>query len=375
MVDRRQAAAASSTYRRLLRRPAPREQAVGALELDIRERDADLAVGEARDLRPVGADDAGRGALIGAGAGRRGDVDGALERAAHQRLLVVGVRRIAPARRQRAVIGHDPVRHEHDLGARARERARGLGVAERLVADGDAERDTGGAEQTAAAAGDVVGLLGGVDLGLGLHAERRPVGADHDRDDLAPGGGDALGPHDRDDAAARRRRREPCDRAVERPVRQLRHVTRLAAVAGNRGLGQADDAGAGRRRPLDGGDRRRDRLVERRRERRRGHRDADAGISGQLVDRALRGRLVVAPAHDLRAVADAPVADVVVDDLDDELRPQRDPFELAVGGPAARIAAAALAGLVRCELGDQLALRGGRERRGVPDGRSPPSGS
>ena len=44
--------------------------------------------------------------------------------------------------------------------------------------------------------------------------------------------------------------------------------------------------------------------------------------SAQLVEGALARRLVVAPADDLRAVADAPVARVVVADLDDQLRSQ-----------------------------------------------------
>ena len=88
----------------------------------------------------------------------------------------------------------------------------------------------------------------------------------------------------------------------------------------------------------------------------------------QLIDRALARRLVLAPAHDLRAVADAPVADVVVADLDDELGAQRDPLEVAVGGPAARLAAAALAGLVGRELAEQLALARGGEGRAVADG-------
>src|SRR5579863_1777295 len=89
--------------------------------------------------------------------------------------------------------------------------------------------------------------------------------------------------------------------------------------------------------------------------------------SVQLVDRALARRLVLAPANDLRAVANPPVADVVVADLDNQLRPKLDPFELAVGGPAARLTAAASAGLKRRQLSAQLALALRREGRAVAD--------
>src|SRR5579862_9448185 len=90
-----------------------------------------------------------------------------------------------------------------------------------------------------------------------------------------------------------------------------------------------------------------------------------SGGSRELVDRALARRLVVSPADDRRAVADAPVARVVISDLDDELRAQRDPLELAFGRPAARVGAAALARLVGRELGDQLALAFRREAGAV----------
>src|SRR5688572_17761373 len=63
----------------------------------------------------------------------------------------------------------------------------------------------------------------------------------------------------------------------------------------------------------------------------------------ELVDRAGAGRLVVAPALHLGAVADAAVGDVVEGDLDDELGAQGDPLELVVGAPARRVGAAALA--------------------------------
>ena len=78
-------------------------------------------------------------------------------------------------------------------------------------------------------------------------------------------------------------------------------------------------------------------------------------------------RLVVAPAQDLRPVADAPGRDVVEADLDHELGPQRDPLEVAVGRPAARVGRAALAGLVRGQRLDQLALLLRLQARGVAD--------
>src|SRR3954454_22382342 len=87
----------------------------------------------------------------------------------------------------------------------------------------------------------------------------------------------------------------------------------------------------------------------------------------KLVERAGRGRLVVAPAQHFRVVADAPVAHVVERDLDHELRPQRDPLEVAPLRPARRLAGPALAGLVRRQLGRQLALLLGREAGRVAD--------
>src|SRR4051794_9265479 len=91
---------------------------------------------------------------------------------------------------------------------------------------------------------------------------------------------------------------------------------------------------------------------------------AAAGVSGfldgplapELVRAAVGRRLVVAPAQDLGAVADAVVGGVVERHLDHELRAQLDPLELALVVPATRVAVAALPGLVRRELGRQLAL-------------------
>src|SRR5215213_386791 len=75
----------------------------------------------------------------------------------------------------------------------------------------------------------------------------------------------------------------------------------------------------------------------------------------QLLHRALARRLVLAPALQLRAMADAPAADVVEGDLDDQLGPQRDPLQLLVALPAARVGTAALAARIHAESVDQLA--------------------
>src|ERR1700709_770072 len=87
----------------------------------------------------------------------------------------------------------------------------------------------------------------------------------------------------------------------------------------------------------------------------------------ELVDRALRRRFVVAPAQQPGAVADAPGTDLVKAPLDHEFGAQRDPLQLLGRAPAARVGAAALAGLVRREGGHELALLLGLEPAGVAD--------
>src|SRR5215216_5398064 len=87
----------------------------------------------------------------------------------------------------------------------------------------------------------------------------------------------------------------------------------------------------------------------------------------ELVCPAVLRFLVVAPAADLRPVADPVVGDVVEGDLDHQLGAQLDPLELALAAPAARIAHAALAGLVGREPRRQLALLGCLEAGRVPD--------
>src|SRR6185312_9883937 len=90
-------------------------------------------------------------------------------------------------------------------------------------------------------------------------------------------------------------------------------------------------------------------------------------LAGELVDGAVLGVLVLAPAVELGPVADAPGGDVVEADLDHELGAQLDPLEVAPLAPAAGLARAALAGLVGRELLDQVALLLSLQARAVPD--------
>src|SRR5262249_24434541 len=77
----------------------------------------------------------------------------------------------------------------------------------------------------------------------------------------------------------------------------------------------------------------------------RGGPPTGAGGLPQRVDLPPLGRLVVAPADNLRAVANTAAARVVVGDLDHQLGPQLSPLELPAGVPATGIARALLAGL------------------------------
>src|SRR4051794_9893789 len=90
-------------------------------------------------------------------------------------------------------------------------------------------------------------------------------------------------------------------------------------------------------------------------------------LPAQLLERALARVLVLAPAHELRAMADAVARDVVEVDLDYELWPQALPHEFLVGLPATRLAAAALVRPVWLEQRGKLALLLGREAGGVAD--------
>ncbi len=83
----------------------------------------------------------------------------------------------------------------------------------------------------------------------------------------------------------------------------------------------------------------------------------------KLIEGALARVLVLAPAPQLGAVADAPGGDVVEVDLDHQLGAQRDPLEVAPRAPAAGVGGAALPRLVGREEADEAALLGGGESR------------
>src|SRR3954469_13340849 len=79
-------------------------------------------------------------------------------------------------------------------------------------------------------------------------------------------------------------------------------------------------------------------------------------LSPQLVHRALARFLVVAPALELRPVADAVARDVVERDLAHELGAKALPHELLVGFPARRLPPPPLPRAVGLEEAEQLAL-------------------
>src|ERR1700722_15014461 len=80
-----------------------------------------------------------------------------------------------------------------------------------------------------------------------------------------------------------------------------------------------------------------------------------------LRQRAVARGLVLAPAEDLGAMPDAAVGRVVKRDLEEDRAPQRDPLNLLLGLPAARVAVAADAGLIRRQPIDQRPLLGGAQ--------------
>src|SRR4051812_21012640 len=80
------------------------------------------------------------------------------------------------------------------------------------------------------------------------------------------------------------------------------------------------------------------------------------GSRPELVHRALARLLILAPALELRPVADAVARDVVKRDLAHELGPEPLPHELLVGLPARRLARAPLPGAIGLEEAEQLAL-------------------
>src|SRR5260370_40748881 len=79
-------------------------------------------------------------------------------------------------------------------------------------------------------------------------------------------------------------------------------------------------------------------------------------LSGHLLEAALLGPLVLPPAQDPRAVADAPSADMVERHFDHQLGTQLDPLELLLVLPPARIALPPLAGLRRPQTLDERTL-------------------
>src|SRR5271154_2861106 len=79
-------------------------------------------------------------------------------------------------------------------------------------------------------------------------------------------------------------------------------------------------------------------------------------LDGQLIEGALARILVLAPAPQLGAVADAPGGDVVEVDFHDQLGAQGDPLEVLAGAPATGVGAAALSRLEGLEETDQAPL-------------------
>src|SRR5689334_17882850 len=141
-------------------RVAQRHPAGGAAEVDVLHEYATVSVVELRDELTVRVDDAcGRG-LVAEGVVAAGEVDAVFEGSAEYGFLVVGAGRVAP-RAGVTLLGvvADVVRVEHDLGASPGGPPDRLRVAERLVADGDAEGDAGRGEYAAAAPRHVVRLL------------------------------------------------------------------------------------------------------------------------------------------------------------------------------------------------------------------------
>jgi hypothetical protein len=80
--------------------------------------------------------------------------------------------------------------------------------------------------------GDVVRLLGWIDLGLGLDAEDGSVAIEHDCDDLAPDGRRTLHPDDGHDVGGSNRPGDLRQSGVEGAGRVVGDRARLAPVAG-----------------------------------------------------------------------------------------------------------------------------------------------
>src|SRR3954454_16669845 len=286
--------------------PAAGHQSVRRVEVDVDRNDADLAIREAGDERPVRTDDPRDRPLRRPGSVGGSDVDAVLEGADEQRLLVVRIPRIAPQARQGAVVRDDVVRDEHDLGASQHESSGDLRIAIGLVTDGDAERDTGRREGPPPGARDVPPLLRGIDLRLDLLANTRPIRTEHDRQDLEPGGGRPFGTDDRDDPDPTGCGPDDSERLLQRVGADLGDWVRLIAVSRQRRLGQADDPGAEACRLLDGSDGRGYGVVQRRGQRRRGDRDADRGHGAESSPSGPRSRATGARGRASRLPRPAP---------------------------------------------------------------------
>src|SRR5437764_1327979 len=81
-------------------------------------------------------------------------------------------------------------------------------------------------------------------------------------------------------------------------------------------------------------------------------------LGGHLLELALRGRLVLAPAQDASAVPDPARAHMVESHLDDQLGAKLDPLKLLLALPPAGVSVASLAGLIRTQLLHKLPLFG-----------------
>ena len=130
-------------------------------------------------------------------------------------------------------------------------------------------------EHVTSGSSDAVRLLGRVDLRLRLLTEPRSVRAEHDGHDLATRRRRPLRADDRDDPSSKRRVGDDSQGILERILRDIRHRSGLDAVSGETRLGQTHDPGTQPTGLLHRGDGGRNRLVERRCQRRGSNSDAN----------------------------------------------------------------------------------------------------
>ncbi len=146
------------------------------------------------------------------------------------------------------MIAAGKVRVEDDLRAARSGPADGFRIAKALVTDRDTKPEAVDLEHPAAVPRNVVPVLGGVELGLGLDTLKRAARVEHERRDLPAGRGHVLGAEDdgNPELTAQRPHR------VENPrfVRGLerRHLEIQAAQSGHIGLRKARDRRALRHR-------------------------------------------------------------------------------------------------------------------------------